>query len=90
MKYLGETKLSRLESAKVFGYVLRRIVTTRLRAKRYIFGEKLPRRVIDEALAQSIQHDIHMPIADVIPFELEPIKDAVTAVLEHEAKGRII
>ncbi len=90
MKYLGKTKLSWFATARVFGYVLRRIVVTRFRAKRYVFGEKPPRRVIHEALAQSIQHDIHMPIADVLPFDLHAVKDAVKAVLEHRAKGRIV
>jgi alcohol dehydrogenase len=65
-------------------------VTTRFRAKRYIFGEKPPRRVIDEALTRSVRHDIQMPIADVIPFDLEAIKSAVNTVLEHRSKGRIV
>ena len=90
MKYIGETKLSRLKTARVMGHVLRRIVTTRFRAKRYIFGEKPPRRVIDEALGRSIQHDIQMPITDVIPFDLDAIKGAVDAVLQHRSKGRIV
>jgi NADPH:quinone reductase-like Zn-dependent oxidoreductase len=90
MKYLGETKLSRLQTAQVIGHVLRRIVTTRFRAKRYIFGEKPPRRVIDEALARSIRHDIHMPVADVISFDLDAIRGAVDAVVGHSAKGRIV
>lgn len=90
MKYLGETKLSRLRTTRVLGHVLRRIVTTRFRAKRYIFGERPPRRVIDEALARSIQNDIQMPIADVIPFDLDAIKGAVDTVLEHRSRGRIV
>lgn len=90
MKYLGEKQLSRFETAQVVGHVLRRIATTRFRAKRYIFGEKPPRRVIDEALAQSIRHNIYMPITDVVPFKLNEIKGAVNAVLQHRSKGRIV
>lgn len=90
MKYLGEIKLTRFEAARVFGRVVRRIVGTRFRARRYIFGEKPPRRVIDEALARSIRHDIYMPTTDVIPFELDAIKSAVTTVLQHRSKGRIV
>lgn len=57
---------------------------------KYTFGEKYPRLVIQEAMAQLLQHDIRMPVSTTIPFEIEVIKDAVRALVTHRSKGRTV
>lgn len=89
-QHIGETKLSWLEVAGVIFHVVGRYVQTRFSKQRYIFGEKLPRNCIDEAMKQLVKHQISMPIDREIPFEIEPIKDAVRHLVSHRARGRIV
>lgn len=89
-QYIGERKLGWWEVSKVLGYIARRMLMTRFAGPRYIFGEKLPREIIAEAIDQVTQHNIRMPVQDVIDFELDLIVNAVQLLSTHRAKGRIV
>lgn len=89
-KYVGEQKLSRWQFSKVLLHIGKRYLGTRFRGQRYLFGGTLPRRIIDAALKQVIDHDIRMPVQDVIPFEITSVIDAVRLLTTHRAKGRIV
>lgn len=89
-QYVGEVKLSWLEVAGVIFHVARRYVQTRFSEQRYIFGERHPRTTIDEATEQMDMHQISMPVDREIPFQIEPIKDAVRHLVSHRAKGRVV
>lgn len=90
VQYIGENKLTRMEFSKVLVHVLWRMLTTSFRGPRYRFGEKLPRYCIHAALDQAVRHQLRMPIERTIPFTLEPISEAVTLLLTHRARGRIV
>lgn len=90
MRYIGERRLSWWEFAKVLAYVGYRMLSTRLRGPRYVFGETRPRAVIETALDSVARHDLRMPLQSVVPFELESIVDAVELLTTHRAKGRIV
>ncbi len=90
MRYIGERRLSWWEFAKVLAYVGYRMLRTRLRGPRYVFGEMKPRTVIETALDTVVRHDLRMPLQSVIPFELESIAEAVELLTTHRAKGRIV
>lgn len=89
-QHIGETKLSWAEVAGVIFYVARRYLQTRLSKQRYIFGEKFPRNCIDKAMAQLVEHQMNMPIDREIPFQIDPIKDAIRHLMSHRTKGRIV
>jgi reticulon-4-interacting protein 1, mitochondrial len=90
-RYIGEKLLSWPKVIGVMGYIVWRMLVTRLRrGPKYTFGEKYPRLVIRDALAQVIKHDIRMPTPSVIPFEVEAIRDAVRKLQTHREKGRTV
>jgi NADPH:quinone reductase-like Zn-dependent oxidoreductase len=89
-KYVGERKLSWWEFGKLMSYIGFRMFITRLKGPRYVFAAKLPRLVINDAMSQVVENDIHMPVQQVVPFELSSIRDAVSLLTTHRAKGRIV
>lgn len=90
-QYIGEKQLSWPKVVSVIGYIVWRMLVTRVkRGPKYTFGEKCPRLVIRDALAQIMKHDIRMPTPSVIPFEAEAIRNAVRKLQTHREKGRIV
>lgn len=90
-QYIGEEKLSWPAFAKVMGYIAWRMAITRLNGgPKYTFGEKYPRLVIADAMAQLLKHDIRMPVLKTIPFELGAVKKAATNLVTHREKGRTV
>lgn len=91
MQYIGETKLSWLAFTKVMSHIAWRMIVTRLNGgPLYTFGEKYPRYYIKDALAQLLKHNIRMPVADAVPFEINAIQNAVRSLTTHRTKGRLI
>ena len=41
-------------------------------------------------MSHAIKHQIKVPISQEIPFEIEAVKEALTLVLSHRAKGRVV
>lgn len=89
-RYIGETKLSWWGVAKVLGYIVMRMLVSRFRGPRYIFGERPPRHVIGDALARVEKYGLRMPTERVVAFGARPIVDAVKLLTTHRAKGRIV
>lgn len=90
-RYIGEERLSWPTAIGVIGYVVWRMLVTRVNGgPKYTFGEKCPRLVIQEALARVMEFDIRMPTQSVIPFEIEQIRDAVRNLQMHRSKGRTV
>ncbi|MEP2783561.1 MAG: NAD(P)-dependent alcohol dehydrogenase [Pseudoruegeria sp.] len=89
-RYIGETKLSWSAFSKVVGHVLWRMIASRVRGPRYVFGEALPRKVVRPALAHIEENNIRIPVQAKIPFQLDAIKGAVTLLTSHRSKGRIV
>jgi len=89
-RYIGETKLSWYAFSKVLAHILWRVVASRLRGPRYIFGATLPKNVVASAMAHIVQYDISMPIEAEVPFQLDAVKDAVTLLISHRTRGRIV
>lgn len=89
-RYIGEVKLSWYAFSKIIGHILWRMVASHFLGPRYIFGEKMPRKVIRSALAHVEKHCIGIPIEAEVPFQLDAIKDAVTLLTTHRARGRIV
>ena len=90
LQYIGEEKLSRVAFSRVMLYVLWRMFITLFKGPRYIFGEKLPRFTLPEALQTAINNDIKMSIERVIPFQVDAVSDAVRLLTTHRARGRIV
>ena len=91
LQYIGEHKLSWPAFTKVMAHILWRMLITRLNGgPKYTFGEKYPRLVIQDTMAQLLKHDIRMPVPATIPFEIDAIKDAVRGLLTHRSKGRTV
>lgn len=90
-QYIGEVKLSWPAFAGVMGHIVWRMIITRLKGgAKYTFGEKYPRLVIHDAMAQLLKHDIRMPVPQTIPFEINAIKGAVLKLVSHREKGRTV
>lgn len=90
-QYIGQEKLSWPAFAKVMGYVAMRMAITRVKTgPKYTFGEKYPRLVVADAMAQLLKYDIRMPVPLTIPFEIGAIKDAVCKLITHREKGRTV
>lgn len=90
-QYIGQDRLSWPTVIGMMGYIVWRMLVTRLNGgPTYTFGEKYPRLVIRDALARVIEHDIRMPTPSVIPFEAEAIRDAVRKLQTHREKGRTV
>lgn len=89
-KYIGERKLSWWEFGKLMSYIGYRVLITRFKGPRYIFGATMPRSVIKEVMDQVVKNDIRMPVQQIVPFELSPIREAVNLLTTHRAKGRIV
>lgn len=90
LKFIGEKKLSWFELAKVFSHIAVKSTLGSILGPRYIFGEMKPSKTITPAISHAIKHNIKMPISQEISFELEEVKKALTMVLRHRAKGRIV
>lgn len=91
LRYIGENKLSWPAFAKVMGHIIWRMVATRIGGgPHYTFGEKLPRFVIKEAMDQLLKHEIRMPVAATVPFEIDAVRKAVTSLTTHRTKGRTV
>lgn len=91
LQYIGEHKLSWSGFTKVMAHIVWRMLITRLNGgPKYTFGEKYPRLVIQDAMAQLLRHDIRMPVPTTIPFEIGAIKDAVRELISHRSKGRTV
>lgn len=89
--HIGEQRLPVGGLLRVIAYMLRRILTTRLRSgPRYVFCATNSEAVLDKALAYAIHHGIRMPIDETIPFELNAIKGAVRRLQTHRVAGRIV
>lgn len=90
-QYIGQEKLSWPAIARVLGHIALRFAITRVNGgPRYFFGEKYPRLVVADAMAQLLKHDIRMPVPETIPFELDAIKNAVVKLVTHREKGRTV
>lgn len=90
VQYIGEKKLSWLAFSRVMFYVLWRMFFTLFKGPRYIFGEKLPRFTLFEALQTAVNNDIKMPIERVIPFQIDAVSNAVRLLTTHRARGRFV
>lgn len=90
VQYVGDRKLSWRETIGMFTYIFGRIFLSRFRGPRYIFSEKYPRLVIDDALRIIIEHDIQIAVAQTVPLELAAMKAALQQVSSHHAQGRIV
>ena len=89
-KFIGEKKLSWVQICKIFYHIATKSITGRISGPRYIFGEMKPAKVIHPAMSQAIKHNIKMPVSQVIPFEINAVKEALNLLLRHRAKGRIV
>lgn len=89
-QHIGENRLSWPAVLGVLGYVGWRFTTSFLRGPRYIFGEKLPRNTIHDAMAHIVEQRIEMPIDREIPFLIDAVKDGINHLTSHRAKGRIV
>lgn len=91
MKYIGEKKLSWPAFLKIMLYIVWRMTITRLNGgPRYTFGEKYPRLVINDALDRVLKYNIRMPVPKIVPFEIEPITQAIRDIQTHRSKGRTV
>lgn len=90
VQHIGERKLSWSEFICTVGYIILRYCTSFLSGPRYLFGEKLPRHTIRNAMKHIVEHDITMPIEQEIVFEIHEIKDAVRLLTSHRTKGRLV
>jgi alcohol dehydrogenase len=91
LRYIGEEKLSWPAFLRVIGHVVWRMMITRLNGgPRYMFGEKYPRFVINDAMEHLLRHDIRMPVPKTIPFKIEAVRQAVRSLLTHREKGRTV
>lgn len=90
VKYIGSKKLSWGAVINMFWHILSRSISTRVVGPRYIFSEKVPAKVIDEMFDFVLKHSIKVPIEKVIPLEIERLKEALTHISTHKARGRII
>lgn len=90
-QYIGEEKLSWPAFGMVMGYIVWRMFITRITVgATFTFGEKYPRLVVADAMAQLLKHDIRMPVPTTIPFKINAVKTAVTELVTHRAKGRTV
>ncbi len=89
-KFIGENKLSWVKLCRIFYHIAYKSISGRIFGPRYIFGEMKPAKAIHPALSQALKHNIRMPISQVIPFEIEAVKEALNLLLTHRAKGRIV
>lgn len=90
VRHVGETKLSWPKVIGSIAHIAWRYATSRIVGPRYIFGEKLPRKTIRPAVAHVVLHGIRMPIEMSVPFELDPIQNAVRRLSSHRTRGRIV
>jgi len=88
--FVGEKKLSWAKVIKIFYHVAYKSLAGRLSGPRYIFGEMNPSKTIHPAMTQAVKHNIKMPISQVIPFEINAVKEALNLLLSHRTKGRIV
>ncbi len=90
-RHVGEEKLSWPSVLKIMAHIGWRMMTTRIRrGPRYTFSAKFPRHVIENSMARLLKHDLRMPIASIVPFELDDIANSVRLLQTHRAKGRIV
>ncbi|KAA3662975.1 MAG: NAD(P)-dependent alcohol dehydrogenase [Chloroflexi bacterium] len=90
VRFIGEKQLSWFELGKVFFHVASKSVLGRISGPRYIFGEMKPAKTVHDALTHAVKHQIKMPISQEIPFELDAVKQALSLILSHRAKGRMV
>ncbi len=90
LRFIGEKKLSWIQLGKVFSHIIFKSVFSRISRPRYIFGEMNPSKTIYPAISHAVSHQIKIPISQEIPFEIDEVKQALTQVLSHRAKGRIV
>lgn len=90
IQFIGEEKLSWLALGKVFFHIAAKSILGRISGPRYIFGEMKPSKIIHEAMAQAVKHQIKMPISQEIPFEIDAVKQALNLILSHRANGRMV
>lgn len=90
-QYIGQEKLSWPAITRVLGHIALRFAITRLNGgPKYFFGEKYPRLVVADAMAQLLKHNIRMPVPETIPFANDAVKTAVEKLLTHREKGRTV
>lgn len=89
-QYIGERKLSRWQFTKPLAHIGWRMAASRFGGPRYRFAGTMPRSIIREALRQAVEHDIRMPVEDVIEFDLKRIVAVVQLLTSHRARGRIV
>ncbi|MGL1894257.1 MAG: NAD(P)-dependent alcohol dehydrogenase [Spirochaetaceae bacterium] len=89
-KFVGEKRLSWGKVFQIFYHVFYKSILGRISGPRYIFGEMNPSKTIHPALSRAVKYNLTMPISQVIPFEINPIKEALHLLLSHRAKGRIV
>ena len=88
--FIGEKKLSWAELGKVLFHVASKSIIGRFSGPRYTFGEMKPAKTIHDAISHAVKHQIKMPISQEIPFEIDAVKQALSLILRHRAKGRIV
>lgn len=90
-QYIGEEKLSWFAFSQVMGHIVWRVLATRfIGGSKYTFGEKYPRLVVKDAMAQLLRHNIRMPVPQTIPFEIDAVTEAVRKLVTHREKGRTV
>lgn len=89
-QYIGERKLSRWQFTKLMAHIGWRMTASLFRGPRYRFAATIPRSIVRDAVQQAVEHDIRMPVEEVIGFELGQVADAVQLLTTHRARGRIV
>jgi len=90
VKYIGERKLSWIETFEMFSYIFSRVVGSQLIGPRYIFSDTPPEKNIKEMFEFIISNQINVLIDQVIPMEYLELKDALRLVASHKATGRVV
>lgn len=89
VKYLGETKKSYFEIAKIFGHVAKMMFLGMLGKPKYIMAA--PTSADFKAISTELAAKNITPIIDQeVAFSVEEVAKAVTYVASHRAKGKVI
>jgi len=87
-RFIGETRLGKLEIFGYLAYVIRRSILSRLSGPRYLMsgiGRSL------EPLEKLVLHnDIRPTIEREVPLEADTVREAVAHVRSHRASGKVV
>ena len=88
--YIGEKKLTWSKLVSIFSHIAYQSLRGRLLGPRYIFGEMNPSKTIRPALKQALDHEIHMPVSEEVPFSIDRVQKALQRLMSHRAQGRMV